>query len=82
MRAVLTAISKQNSSDSGNINICKNTVEVETEAIVEKPEWVYKITISQLLLASTSGSKLVISAVIAFAFQFDELIPYEKYLVS
>ena len=32
-----------------------------------------------MLLASTSGGAgVVISAVIAFVFQFDELIPYEK----
>ena len=79
--AVLTAISKAEATAIQEIlTSVKNTGRVETEAIVEKPEWVYKITISQLLLlASTSGGVgVVISAIIAFAFQFDELIPYEK----
>ena len=59
----------------------KKTGRIETEAISrESQNGFIKSRFSQLLLlASTSGGAgVVISAVIAFVFQFDELIPYEK----
>jgi putative membrane protein len=79
--AVLTAITKgEAAAIQGILTSTKNTERVETDFAEEKPEWIYKITFSQLLLlASTSGGAgVVISAVVAFVFQFDELIPYEK----
>ena len=81
--AVLTAITKADAARIQEVLISvKKTGRIETEVLVVDPgpESLYKIKFSQLLLlASTSGGAgVVISAVIAFWFQFDELIPYEK----
>ncbi|CAM4073913.1 PH domain-containing protein [Lederbergia lenta] len=56
-------------------NIALDETEIETKETV-----LYKITQRQLMFfASTSGrAGLVISAVLAFAAQFDELIPFDK----
>ena len=79
--AVLTAITKADAERIQEVlTSVKKTSRIETEELIEEPEWIYKIKFSQLLLlASTSGGAgVVISAIIAFVFQFDELIPYEK----
>ncbi|WP_102272743.1 PH domain-containing protein [Cytobacillus massiliigabonensis] len=81
--AVLTAISKSQANliqqalasakDAALLN--------EAESIKDEQEMtLYKISPKELLLlASTSGGVgVVLSAVIAFIFQFEEIIPYEK----
>lgn len=83
--AVLTAISKSEASFIQDIlqNVKNNNshegigVELTSEV---KEEILYKISQRELLiLASTSGGVgVVISAVIAFITQFDEIIPYES----
>ncbi|OZI10406.1 hypothetical protein CEW92_16990 [Bacillaceae bacterium SAS-127] len=52
----------------------------ETEEVQETTKVVYKAKLSELLLlaATSGGVGVVISAVVAFLSQFDELIPYEK----
>lgn len=81
--AVLTAISKDEASAIQDVlqNIKTHGREInEDELIPEvKEEILYKISMKELLLlGSTSGGVgVVISAVIAFFSQFDEIIPYE-----
>lgn len=82
--AVLTAISKEEAAVIQRaFSAAKNTTAekgMETEPAETKQEVIYKISPGELLLlASTSGGAgVVISAVFAFFFQFEEIIPYEK----
>lgn len=82
--AELTAIKKEDAvtlqkimAESKN-KVSSNVAEEEIAHVEEKV--IYKITARQLLfLASTSGrAGVVISAFLAFVFQFDDFIPYEK----
>lgn len=82
--AVLTAVSKEEAASIQEVlqNIKNNySQEGLGEAFVPemREEILYKISMKELLLlASTSGGVgVVISAVIAFFSQFDEIIPYE-----
>ncbi|WP_394141039.1 PH domain-containing protein [Cytobacillus oceanisediminis] len=82
--AVLTAISRkdadyiQQAFSSAKNKPSENRNELESAATRRKV--IYKISAGELLLlASTSGGVgVVISAVFAFIFQFEEIIPYEK----
>ncbi|MBP2243245.1 putative membrane protein [Cytobacillus eiseniae] len=82
--AVLTAISKAEADSIQQVltSAQQASFNENEEFNQEKPkeEIVYKITFKQLLLlSSTSGGVgVVISAVFAFIFQFEEVIPYEK----
>ncbi|WP_423408774.1 PH domain-containing protein [Heyndrickxia sp. MSNUG] len=81
--AVLTAITKQDAEEIHNylVSIKRTDRLVHDEQEQEASENVlYKISIKELLmLASTSGGVgVVISAVMAFVFQFEEFIPYEQ----
>lgn len=81
--AVLTAVTKDEADRiQEELQLFKNksSSSLEEEAPEEKKEEIlYKISMKELLLlASTSGGVgVVISAVVAFFLQFDELIPYE-----
>lgn len=78
--AVLTAITKADARLIQDVlSSVKNKEHTEVEDRIE-PTIIYRITPLELvLLSSTSGGAgVVISAVIAFVLQFDELIPYEK----
>lgn len=78
--AVLTAITKQDAKEIHEYLISiKKHGDLELEE-AGRNEVIYKITTAELLLlASTSGGVgVVISAVMAFAFQFEEFIPYEQ----
>ncbi|MFE8698855.1 PH domain-containing protein [Cytobacillus sp. FJAT-53684] len=82
--AVLTAITK------ADANLIQQTLSaakasVRTENVEEpKENIIYKLSTKELLqLASTSGGVgVVLSAVIAFVFQFEEIIPYERIFSS
>ncbi|PLR81113.1 PH domain-containing protein [Bacillus sp. V33-4] len=80
--AVLTAITKAEADAIQQIlTSAKNNHRIPVEILNEtEEELIYKISAPELLLlASTSGGVgVVISAVIAFFFQFDELIPYRR----
>ncbi len=82
--AVLTAVLKEEAIAINNILQDVKNIHAghfENEEIPPKHEEIlYKISGKELLmLASTSGGVgVVLSAVIAFISQFDELIPYEK----
>ncbi len=82
--AVLTAISKAEARlIQQTMFSAKELKKAETgEFVAEKPmeEIIYQISTKELLLlASTSGGVgVVLSAVIAFASQFEEFIPYDK----
>ncbi|PLR77299.1 hypothetical protein CU633_11025 [Bacillus sp. V3-13] len=80
--AVLTAITKAEADAIQQILMsAKNNRRTTVDKLNEtEEELIYKITPSELLLlASTSGGVgVVISAVIAFFFQFDEIIPYRR----
>ena len=85
--AVLTAITKEEAKViQDTLSLVKNgqtavqMVEDEETIPAKKEENLYRITSSQLvLLASTSGGVgVILSAIVAFVFQFDELIPYKK----
>jgi putative membrane protein len=81
--AVLTAITKEDAQTIHDylVSIKKSGQILEGE---EEPQssddLLYKISVSELLmLATTSGGVgVVISAVFAFVFQFEEFIPYEQ----
>jgi putative membrane protein len=79
--AVLTAISKKEAAAIQSVlqNIKLRDVEIDEQMEEVREEILYKISMKELLLlASTSGGVgVVISAVIAFISQFDEIIPYE-----
>ncbi|GIN93449.1 UPF0699 transmembrane protein YdbT [Siminovitchia terrae] len=80
--AELTAIKKEDAATLQKIIAdAKNKMQasVVEEACLEE-DIIYKITSRQLLfLASTSGrAGVVISAFLAFVFQFENFIPYEK----
>lgn len=80
--AVLSAISKQEAKYIRDyVADAKHTSRTisEAEPVVDN-QTIYKITPSQLILLSltSGGVGVVISAVIAFLSQVDELIPYEK----
>ncbi|MBD8006763.1 PH domain-containing protein [Bacillus norwichensis] len=82
--AKLTAIRKEDAAALQKILAdAKNKLQasiVEEEEARREEDIIYKITTRQLLfLASTSGrAGVVISAFLAFAFQFEDFIPYEK----
>lgn len=82
--AVLTAISKEEANLIQQAIFSAKNKEKETDIeITDKKsqgEILYKITPGELfLLASTSGGVgVVLSAVFAFVFQFEEFIPYER----
>lgn len=59
-----------------------NPYENSQQAIPD--ELVYKITMKELLLLSitSGGAGVVLSAIVAFVFQFDDLIPYERVFKS
>lgn len=82
--AELTAIKKADAATLQKIIAdVKNKVSEEAAEEVEihqREDIIYKITSRQLLfLASTSGrAGVVISAFLAFIFQFEDFIPYEK----
>ncbi|MBT2644366.1 PH domain-containing protein [Bacillus sp. ISL-41] len=81
--AVLTAITKQDAQEIHDylVSIKKSGQALDGEEAPESTDdLLYKISVSELLmLASTSGGVgVVISAVLAFVFQFEEFIPYEQ----
>ncbi|MBT2661410.1 PH domain-containing protein [Bacillus sp. ISL-45] len=81
--AVLTAITKQDAQEIHDylVSIKKSGKILDGEEEPESSEdLLYKISVSELLmLATTSGGVgVVISAVLAFVFQFEEFIPYEQ----
>jgi putative membrane protein len=83
--AVLTAISKEEAKMiQQTLSAAKESVRQSQDERLEeekpKENILYQITPKELLvLASTSGGVgVVISAVIAFIFQFEEIIPYER----
>ncbi|WP_338752866.1 PH domain-containing protein [Bacillus sp. FJAT-52991] len=85
--AELTAITKEEATALKEIisrekNRSSDEVEQqdEMEEVQETAAVVYKANLSELLLlaATSGGVGVVISAVVAFLSQFDELIPYEK----
>ncbi|VEF49467.1 YdbT [Bacillus freudenreichii] len=81
--AELTAIKKEDAASLQKIIAdVKNKVPSDVTEEVEAPkeDIIYKISARQLLfLASTSGrAGVVISAFLAFVFQFEDFIPYEK----
>ncbi|WP_226086390.1 PH domain-containing protein [Mesobacillus sp. S13] len=81
--AILTAITKQDAQEIHDylVSIKKSGQMLQGE---EEPQssddLLYKISVPELLmLATTSGGVgVVISAVLAFVFQFEEFIPYEQ----
>ncbi|UOE57707.1 PH domain-containing protein [Cytobacillus oceanisediminis] len=78
--AVLTAISKKDAAFIQQAFSAAKKNPSEMETVLQNREVIYKISPGELLLlASTSGGAgVVISAVFAFVFQFEEIIPYEK----
>ena len=79
--AVLTAITKEEAKAIQDIlSSVKNGRAPVTEEKVQKTEMIYQISMTELfILATTSGGAgVIISAVIAFVLQFDEVIPYER----
>lgn len=81
--AVLTAITKQDAEEIHNYLVSiKRTgkLELNEQELEFHDDLLYKISTKELLmLASTSGGVgVVISAVLAFVFQFEEFIPYEQ----
>ena len=81
--AVLTAISKSQATIIQQaLSSAKDETSIDEQEVVKENKEIilYQITPKELfLLASTSGGVgVVISAVIAFIFQFEEIIPYEK----
>lgn len=81
--AVLTAITKRDAEEIHNYLVSiKRTgkLELDEQEHDTHDDLLYKISTKELLmLASTSGGVgVVISAVLAFVFQFEEFIPYEQ----
>lgn len=79
--AVLTAITKDEANSIQEIlTSVKNSGKVVTEGQEQRSETMFKINPMQLfMLGSTSGGAwVVISAVFAFAMQFDDWIPFER----
>jgi len=81
--AVLTAVSKEEANSIKEIVFFakRDSREKEDRAFEKGCEQIlYKISLQELfLLASTSGGVgVVLSAVLAFVFQFEEFIPYEQ----
>lgn len=80
--AVLSAISKEEARFIQEyVTAAKNPSVQDVKDVQEDPSsTVYKITPSQLILLSltSGGVGVVISAVLAFLSQLDDLIPYEK----
>ncbi|MBT2689200.1 PH domain-containing protein [Bacillus sp. ISL-47] len=82
--AVLTAISRkdadfiQQAFSTAKKKPSENSNELESAAAMRKI--IYKISPGQLLLlaSTSSGVGVVISAVFALIFQFEEIIPYDK----
>ncbi|WP_436374516.1 PH domain-containing protein [Cytobacillus sp. BC1816] len=82
--AVLTAISKKDAAVIQQAFSAAKKNPSEMETTFQNREVIFKISPGELLLlASTSGGAgVVISAVFAFVFQFEEIIPYEKVFVG
>lgn len=82
--AVLTAIHKEEANQIHELIMSMKNADLENETVTEEADDletnIYKLSFGELLLlASTSGGVgVVISAVIAFFFQFEEIIPYER----
>ncbi|WP_404330751.1 PH domain-containing protein [Mesobacillus maritimus] len=82
--AVLTAIRKEEANHIHELLVSVKNSQLGNESSEEevpiRESIIYKLSPGDLLLlASTSGGVgVVISAVIAFFFQFEEIIPYEK----
>ncbi|WP_174735080.1 PH domain-containing protein [Mesobacillus harenae] len=79
--AVLTAVSREEARlIQAYLTEKKSIGEDGSEFPEVKEELVYKITPKELLLlaSTSSGVGVVISAVLAFLFQFEEFIPYER----
>lgn len=81
--AVLTAITKQDAQEIHDylLSIKKNGRSIaDLQDDTKTEDLLYKISFTELLLlSSTSGGVgVVISAVLAFVFQFEEFIPYER----
>lgn len=79
--AVLSAISKEEALKFQEIlNEVKNSGIRMAEKSIQEQRIIYKISPRELiLLATTSGGVgVILSAVVAFLSQFDELIPYER----
>ncbi|WP_338151914.1 PH domain-containing protein [Mesobacillus campisalis] len=79
--AVLAAVTKEDAAFIHEmlVSVKKGRLSASEEAEAEAETILYRITLRELLLlASTSGGVgVVISAVFAFVFQFEEFIPYE-----
>lgn len=87
--AVLSAITKLEAKEiEDTLMMQKRSVlpenQLEREEYSHAANLIYKITFKELVLLSVTsgGVGVVISAVLAFIFQFDELIPYEKVFKS
>jgi putative membrane protein len=81
--AILTAITKQDAQEIHDylVSIKKSgQIQQGEEEPETSDDLLYKISVPELLmLATTSGGVgVVISAVLAFVFQFEEFIPYEQ----
>lgn len=82
--AVLTAIRKEEANHIHELLVSVKNSQLGNESSEEevpiRESIIYKLSSGDLLLlASTSGGVgVVISAVIAFFFQFEEILPYEK----
>lgn len=81
--AVLTAITKQDAQAIHDylVSIKKSGELVEGEEAPDtSDDLLYKISAPELLLLATTsgGVGVVISAILAFVFQFEEFIPYEQ----
>ncbi|GAA0322061.1 PH domain-containing protein [Bacillus carboniphilus] len=78
--AVLTAVTKQEAERIKSIIFAERSEVAEDLPDKSNVTTIYQITNKQLLLlATTSGSVgVVLSAVMAFFFQFEEVIPYEE----
>jgi putative membrane protein len=81
--AVLTAIRKEEASQIHDylvsVKNSKRRDQLEEEEVPIRESIIYRLSLGDLLLlASTSGGVgVVISAFVAFFFQFEEIIPYE-----
>jgi putative membrane protein len=81
--AVLTAITKQDAQAIHDylVTIKKSgSLEIDEQEQQSRDDVLYKMSTKELLLLATTsgGVGVVISAVMAFVFQFEEFIPYEK----
>jgi len=77
--AVLTAITERKAEELGAIIKTQKTHANESQLEVEENEQRYNISLKELLIASSTsgGIGIVLSGLIAFITQVDELIPYD-----